>query len=84
MLVTPDLVWTGHLDGTISAHDATTLETAWSMNVGTAFRAPPMTYAVNGKQFIAIEGGHIGSNGGGRVELANMQQSNMIWVFAVD
>ena len=84
MLVTPDLVWTGHLDGTISAHDATTLETAWSMNVGTAFRAPPMTYAVNGKQFIAIEGGPIGSNGGGRVELDNMQQANMIWVFAVD
>jgi|TARA_B110000259_G_scaffold156542_1_gene178120 alcohol dehydrogenase (cytochrome c) len=84
VLVTQDLVWTGSLDGTISAHDTKTLETAWSMNVGTAFRAPPMTYAVNGKQFIAIEGGPIGGNGNGHVELENMQQANMIWVFAVD
>ena len=84
VLVTPELVWTGHLDGTLSAHDAETLEMVWSMNVGTAFRAPPMTYAVDGKQYIAIEGGPIGSNAGGRVELENMQQANMIWVFAIN
>ena len=82
--MTQDLVWTGHLDGTISAHDAETLEMVWSQNVGTAFRAPPMTYAVDGKQYIAIAGGNIGSNHGGREELVNMQAANMIWVFAIN
>ena len=84
VLVTQDLVWTGHLDGTISAHDATTLEMVWSQNVGTAFRAPPMTYAVDGKQYVAIAGGNIGSNHGGREELVNMQAANMIWVFSLN
>jgi len=84
MLVTPELVWSGALDGTISAYDAATLEPAWSLNVGTAFRAPPMTYAVDGKQYIAIEGGNIGGNANGHADLANIQPSNMIWVFAVD
>lgn len=84
VLVTPDLVWTGGLDGTVSAHDATTLAPVWSINVGTAFRAPPMTYAVGDKQYIAIEGGPIGSNSNGHADLENIQQANMIWVFAVD
>lgn len=84
VLVTPELIWSGALDGTVSAYDAMTLEPVWSLNVGTAFRAPPMTYAVDGKQYIAIEGGNIGSNHQGYEELEKMQAANMIWVFAVD
>jgi alcohol dehydrogenase (cytochrome c) len=51
------LVFTGMLDGTIVALDDQTLEELWRFNVGTGFNAAPMTYAVNGKQYIAIASG---------------------------
>jgi len=84
VLVTPDLIWTGSLDGTVAAYDATTLAPVWSMNVGTSFRAPPMTYSVDGKQYVAITGGPIGSNHLGHGDLELIQPANMVWVFAVD
>lgn len=84
-LVTPDLVWTGAIDGTFTAYDAKTLAPVWSTNVGTAFRAPPMTYSVGGKQYVAIAGGNLGAgNAGGNTELESMQAANMIWVFALE
>ncbi len=84
VLVTPEVVYSGSLDGTMGAYDATTLEPLWSVNVGTSFRAPPMTYAVDGKQYVAILGGPVGGNANGHEELESMQQSNMLWVFAVN
>jgi alcohol dehydrogenase (cytochrome c) len=45
------------LDGSIIAFDDQTLDVLWQINVGSAFNAPPMTYAVNGKQYIAIVSG---------------------------
>jgi len=39
------------------ALDDETLEELWRFNVGTGFNAAPMTYAVNGKQYIAIASG---------------------------
>ena len=48
------IVVTAMLDGTILAYDDQTYEELWSINVGAGFSAPPMTYAVNGKQYIAI------------------------------
>ena len=50
---------TALLDGTIVALDDQTLEELWWINVGTGFNAPPMTYAVNGKQYIAIASGPV-------------------------
>jgi alcohol dehydrogenase (cytochrome c) len=51
------IVVTALLDGTIMALDDQTLEELWSINVGTGIDAPPMTYAVNGKQYIAVATG---------------------------
>ena len=51
------LVFTGLLDGTLVALDDQTLEEVWRFNVGTGFNAAPMSYAVNGKQYIAIASG---------------------------
>ena len=51
------VIVTALLDGTIMALDDQTLETLWSINVGTGIDAPPMTYAVDGKQYIAIATG---------------------------
>ena len=51
------LVFTGFTDGTFVAYDDTTLEQLWKINVGIGFNAPPMTFEVNGKQYIAILSG---------------------------
>ena len=47
-------VVTALVDGTVIAFDDQTLEELWRINVGTGFNAPPMTYSVNGKQYIAF------------------------------
>lgn len=83
VLLTPDLLWAGSLDGTFAAYDATTLEEKWSVNVGTSFQAPPITYTANGKQYIAITGGGISIAAFGHPELEIKQAANMLYVFAV-
>jgi len=42
------------LDGTIVGLRRPDLDELWKINVGTGFVAPPMTYSVGGKQYIAI------------------------------
>ena len=78
------LVVTALLDGTIVALDDETLEELWKVNVGTGFNAPPMTYAVDGKQYIAIASGLFG-NGRNRLarspEMKNFSNATMIFVF---
>jgi alcohol dehydrogenase (cytochrome c) len=51
------LVFIALMDGTIAAYDETTLEELWKFNVGSGFSAPPMTFAVNGRQYLAIAAG---------------------------
>jgi len=51
------LVFTGFTDGTFVAYDDTTLDQLWKINVGIGFNAPPMTFEVNGKQYIAVLSG---------------------------
>jgi alcohol dehydrogenase (cytochrome c) len=51
------LVFTGFTDGTFAAYDDTTMQQLWKINVGTGFNAPPMTFEVNGKQYVAILSG---------------------------
>ncbi len=81
------LLFTGQIDGTFAAYDAKSLERLWSINLGVEFQAPPMTFAVNGKQYVAILGGGGGFNPGptnfGRTELATMERAYMLWVFAL-
>ena len=47
-------VFLGHYDGTFAAYDAKTLKAVWSFNVGSPIQAPPITYSVNGKQYVAV------------------------------
>jgi len=51
------LVFTGFTDGTLVAYDDTTLDPLWKINVGSGFNAPPMTFEVDGKQYVAILSG---------------------------
>jgi alcohol dehydrogenase (cytochrome c) len=51
------LVFIGLFDGTVAAFDDTTLDELWKINIGSALAAPPMTFEVNGKQYMAISSG---------------------------
>jgi alcohol dehydrogenase (cytochrome c) len=51
------LIFLALLDGTVAAFDDTTLDELWKINVGSGFSAPPMTFEVGGKQYIAIVSG---------------------------
>jgi len=52
----------------------------WSFNLGTPITAPPMTYAVDGKQYIAIvAGGAVGVRQGGLY-----QPSAIVAVFGLE
>lgn len=84
VMASADLLWAGHMDGTFAAYNAATLEELFSMNVGTSFQGAPITFTANGKQYVAILGGGVGVGGGLAPDLANIQPSNMLWVFGLD
>jgi len=49
-----DLLFSGHSNGRLVAYDADSLKELWSFSLGTPITAPPMTYSVGGKQYIAV------------------------------
>jgi alcohol dehydrogenase (cytochrome c) len=80
-----NLVFIGNPDGTFSAHDARTLQELWSFNTGTGINAPPITYSVNGKQYVAVL---VGSRQSQNVipyspELKNTSTASMLFVFGL-
>ncbi len=80
------LVFTGYTDGTFTAYDDMTLEPLWKINVGTGFNAPPMTFEVNGKQYIANLSGlsPISRRRHSHTpELREMRNQTMLFVFAL-
>ncbi len=52
-----NLVFEGFADGTFNAFNATTGEKLWSVNVGVGVSAPPVTYAIEGKQYVSLLAG---------------------------
>ena len=52
-----DLVFTGHSTGRLVAYDADSLNGVRSFSFGTSITAPPMSFAVGGKQYIAVNVG---------------------------
>lgn len=80
-----DLLFGGYLDGTFKAYDADTLEVLWSINVGTPFNAPPITYEVDGEQYVAILAG-VGGIARGRLtgdDMQNIKTTSYLFVFAL-
>jgi alcohol dehydrogenase (cytochrome c) len=80
-----NLVFFGLPDGTFAAHDAKTLKELWSFNTGTGINAPPITYSVNGKQYIAVL---VGSRQAPNIiplspELKNTSTASMLFVFSL-
>jgi alcohol dehydrogenase (cytochrome c) len=80
-----NLIFLGHYDGTFAAYDAKTLNEVWSFNVGSPIQAPPVSYSINGKQYVAVLVGarmwpFIVENA---PELKNLTTASMLYVFSL-
>jgi quinohemoprotein ethanol dehydrogenase len=56
------LVFQGAADGNLSAYDGDDGKLLWKVNVGTGVIAPPISYMVDGVQYISFQVGWGGSN----------------------
>lgn len=77
-----NLLFSGHRDGRFAAYDKDTLEEVWHFNTGAAIGGPPMTFSVDGQQYVAIvTGGNTG-----RVQhpaLKSVSTAPMLFVFTL-
>jgi alcohol dehydrogenase (cytochrome c) len=71
------LVFRGKIDGNLLAHDAKTGEDLWSFQTGWGISAPPMTYSVDGMQYVVVASG---GNRGGVTTL----DGDAVWAFSVN
>jgi alcohol dehydrogenase (cytochrome c) len=80
-----NLVFLGQPDGSFTAYDGKTLKELWSFNAGTGINAPPISYAVNGKQYIAVLAGSRQSPFvmQGAPELKYTSTASMLYVFGL-
>ena len=54
MTTAGNLMFQGWADGTFHAHQASDGEPLWSIDLGHGISAPPVTYAIDGKQYVSI------------------------------
>jgi len=75
------LIFTTLTEGDVVALDDQTLEVMWRFNVGTPLKAPPITYSVDGRQYIAFQssGLHVHP-----VRFTDLMHSEYLFVFALD
>ena len=55
-----NLVFQGTSDGELVAYNATTGDQLWSYDLQTGIVAPPITYSINGKQYLSVVAGYGG------------------------
>jgi alcohol dehydrogenase (cytochrome c) len=80
------LVFLALTDGTVAAYDDTTLDELWKINVGSGFSAPPMTFEVNGRQYLAVTSGPSGTARRKLIntpELKDQRHATVLYVFAL-
>ncbi len=81
------LVFAGHPSGELVALDAETLEELWRFETGAGLNAPPITYSVDGKQYVAVLVGLGGAWPKWFVDstegLEKMEPSSMLYVFSL-
>jgi len=65
-----DLVFQGRMDGYLKAYNASNGEEVWSYKTASPVVAPPISYSVNGKQYVTVLTGN-GSQGGGIMAMGN-------------
>jgi quinohemoprotein ethanol dehydrogenase len=71
------LVFVGQIDGNLVGLDARTGDELWKFQTGWGISAPPITYAVNGVQYVAVASG---GNRGGVTTL----DGDAVWAFALN
>jgi alcohol dehydrogenase (cytochrome c) len=80
------LLITGFTDGTVVIYDDVKLDPLWHFNVGSGINAPPMTFEVNGKQYVVIQSG-LNRNAlainSMAPELREMRNQTMLYVFGL-
>lgn len=80
-----NLVFTGTGDGYFKAFDAKTGEELWKFQVGTGIISPPITWEMDGEQYIGVTAGYGGAVplwGGDMAELTKpISQGGSFWVF---
>ena len=86
-LATKDLVFSGEPGGEVYALDGKSLQKLWGFNTGGGVSAPPMTFEVDGKQYVAIL---VGAGGAwdkwfidSTPELKTMQAGSTLYVFGL-
>jgi quinohemoprotein ethanol dehydrogenase len=72
-----DLAFGGHIDGNLSAYNVRTGDELWKFQVGWGISAPPMTYSVDGVQYVAVAAG---GNRGGITTL----DGDAVWAFSLN
>jgi plastocyanin len=70
-------MFTGQVDGNMTAYDVKTGDQLWKFQVGMGISAPPMTYAVDGTQYVAVAAG---GNRGGVTTLSGDE----VWAFSLN
>src|SRR5512137_835967 len=70
-----DVVFNGEANGWFKAFDAKTGKELWKYNAGAGVNAPPVSYMVNGKQYVAVAAG--GNN------QIDSKRGNSVFVFAL-
>lgn len=77
------LVFAGDSTGTLNGFDARTGELLWKFQTGSGIHGSPITYSVNGKQYIAIPSGWGGWIEGFAPELYGAPRGAALFVFAL-
>ena len=79
-----DLLFTGGREGYFFALDAMNGALLWKIQLGGPIQNGPMTYSVDGKQYVGVLiGGGAGALTNKSPELKNLQTAAMLYVFAL-
>ena len=81
-----DLVFGGDLAGALRAFDAETGKVLWETSLGAQVTGHPVTFAVDGKQYVAVSTGRSNMTGGlTRLtpDVAPAESPNKLFVFAL-
>lgn len=77
------LVFQGTGTGKFLAYDATDGKILWEKNVGSGVIAPPITYMIDGKQYVSIAVGW-GGNPGHRVRFTEQNYPGTVFTYALN
>jgi alcohol dehydrogenase (cytochrome c) len=79
------LVFTGNLYGEFLAYDASTGKKLWSFQTGSGVIGQPVTWTMNGKQYISVLSGTGGAYVifSGDPRLASVPKGGSVWTFAL-